>query len=147
MAHDKNGLYNQNSKKIKLIQLTIFDIWFWWKWDFIFKTSVFKYLKRKIDSLFLTFLKLHIETLIESQCPMRKFSIYIKSSNLLLCPFGLHILFLTNGDLHAIIQGGLIAVGRGEESILNQNKSQEATTTTSNTILLVNLGTSFTQMT
>lgn len=63
---------------------------------------------------------------------------------MLLCPFGLHILFLTKGDLHAILQGGLMAVGRGEVSILNQNKSQEATTTTSNTILLVNLGTSFT---
>jgi len=40
-----------------------------------------------------------------------------------------------------------MAVGRGEVSILNWNKSQEATTTTSNTLLLVNLGTSFTQMT
>lgn len=40
-----------------------------------------------------------------------------------------------------------MAVGRGGVSTLDQNKSQEAATTTSNTLLLVNLGASFTQMT
>lgn len=72
---------------------------------------------------------------------------FIKFNSLLHSPFGLHILFLTNLDIYTILQGGLMAVGKEEVSILSWNKSQEATTTTSNTLLLVNLGASFTQMT